>query len=106
MNEPLKLRDMSFYRDKFIYKVESGDTLFSLAEKFCSTVQAIVAENSLDGELERGQLIIIPKLKGVKRIVRPKEDVYDIADGDEKLAFEIMKKNEIRFVYVGQTIYV
>jgi len=45
-----------------IHTVKSGDTLFELAVKYGTTVEAIVAANSLDdpGRLQVGQRLIIP----------------------------------------------
>ena len=44
------------------YQVQPGDTVFSIARRFGTTVEAIVAANSLadPGEIEVGQVLVIP----------------------------------------------
>ena len=105
MNEKLKLTDVSGYKKRFVYKIESGDDIYSLAKKFHTTVAAIIADNALTTPPEKGELIVIEKIDGREYIVKPTDDINTISGGDNGRAFEILRKNKTDVIYAGQTLY-
>jgi murein DD-endopeptidase MepM/ murein hydrolase activator NlpD len=68
-------------RDQVIsYKVESGDTLSKIAERFSVTVDTIRWANNLtDDDLSVGQNIKIPPVSGIVHKVKEGETIYSIA---------------------------
>lgn len=105
MNENLKLTDVSGFKKRFVYKIESGDDLYSLAKRFHTTVAAIIADNALTAPPEKGELIVIERIDGKEYIVKPTDDIDTISRGDSGRAFEILRKNKTSVIYAGQTLY-
>ena len=105
MNENLKLTDVSGYKKRFVYKIERGDDIYSLAKRFHTTVAAIIADNALTMPPEKGELIVIEKIDGREYIVKPTDDINTISGGDSGRAFEILRKNKTDVIYAGQRIF-
>lgn len=68
-------------------KVKSGDTLFSLAQRFNTTVQAIVQANHLgniQAQIQIGQRLLIPIPSSISQIAAPLEApaVYHVGRGE------------------------
>jgi len=63
------------------YKVESGDTISTIAEKFGVSVDTIIWENDLKSvkEIKQGQALRILPVSGVLYKVKPGETIYTIA---------------------------
>jgi len=72
---------ISDVRDKIIeYKVQSGDTLSKVAEKFGVSVETIRWQNSLTKDsIKEGRILGILPVTGVSHKVRKGETVYSIA---------------------------
>ena len=85
----------------FSYVVQSGDTLFSLAQRFGVTVQAIMSANGLmTSQLTAGQTITIPAGSAVPgplvHIVQPGETLASIARRYNTTVWAIMSANGLR----------
>ena len=64
-----------------IYTVKSGDTLYSIAKKFDTTVDKIKSQNSLNADaLTVGQMLKIPSVISVTK--PSKTNVYTVEPGD------------------------
>ncbi|MBQ7373409.1 MAG: LysM peptidoglycan-binding domain-containing protein [Clostridia bacterium] len=105
MIDKVKLKNLSDVKTEFIYKVEKDETVFSLAEKFHTTVQVIVKINGLTDEIKCGQFILIERIDGEEYYVKPKDTILEIAKGDVQKKTEIIAKNRIDYLYVGQKLY-
>ena len=92
-----------------IYVVRSGDTLFSIADSYNTTVSRIAADNNIDPSL--------PLVTGQAIIIRYPKETYTVKDGDTVLsianefgvsATSIWQNNPIlggkNYIYPGQTI--
>ena len=101
-----KLTNLSDYQNGFVYRVENGDTLFSLAEKFHTTPSAIIFFNSLTNELQCGELVYIEKTDGRPYFVAPGDTLELIADKFGVQIDRILIKNKTDAIYVGQKIYI
>ena len=99
------LKSPSDFRESFIYKVEEGESLSDVAEKFHTTITVVISENCLTEEPTAGQYIVVTKIHGKKHVVMPKDDIFSLAGGDKNRMLEITSKNKIDELYVGQTIY-
>ena len=100
------MKTIADFKESFIYKVESGDSLSGIAEKFHTTENAIIKENCLTEEPTAGQYIVVTKISGRRYVVRPKDDLYSLAGGDRDKMLEITAKNRTDELYVGQIIYI
>ena len=102
----VKLKSLCEEKTLFVYKVESGETVFSLADKFHTTVEVIVKNNALTEDVKKGQFVIIERLDGEEYYVKPKDSVLKIANGNDEKKLQIIAKNKIEYLYVGQKLYI
>lgn len=106
MIDKLKLKKLSDVKSSFIYKVGKDETVFSLADKFHTTVEVIVKLNALNEPIKNGQYLLIEKIEGEEYYVKPTDTIFSIASCDAIKKTEIVAKNKIEFIYVGQKLYV
>ena len=95
------------YDDKkrFVYKVQKGETLRTIAQKFKTTKELIININSLTKEILEGEYIVVEIIEGQEYIVEPYDTIESIAQKFSVSAQNIMIKNKIDFIFVGQKIY-
>ncbi len=103
--ECILLSDFNFL-DEFYYKVQKGDSLSSLADKFHTTESVIIKNNRLSSDVKDGELIFITKIKGEKRVVMPYDSLEKLCDYDKVKIDEVVRKNMIDYLFVGQVIYI
>ena len=101
-----RLFDLSCAKNRFVYKVERNENISSIADKFHTTKEALIAINGISQEVSVGEFIIVQKIEGEKYIVKPTDNLLSIAHNDKNKVFEIMSKNKIDCVYTGQKIYI
>lgn len=78
------------YNKRIRYQVEKGDTLLTIADKYQSTIQEIIAYNSLEKEqLEAGQIIIIPVI-----YVWRTNTIYQMLKNEVYIGTLVQHKNE------------
>lgn len=98
------------------YIVQPGDTLYKIARKFNTTVQAILAVNNIPNPnlIYPGQLLEIPEEpvppeKGFYYIVQPGDTLYRIAQTYNVSLTELIRVNQIPppyTIYPGQRIFI
>ncbi len=88
---------------KFFYRVQSGDSVCSLSNKFSIPVSVIINLNGLKGEIEEGDLLYLEKLPTLTRRVMPEESVYYFSKKEK--ATKITAKNRCEYVYPFMQIY-
>ena len=81
VNQKLLVNDQKKDQSTNAYVVEKGDTLYSIAKKYSTTVSKIKELNNLKSDtLSIGQELIIPNSFDVKtHIVKPGDTLYSIA---------------------------
>lgn len=99
------------------YVVQPGDTLYSIAKRFNTTVEAIMAANNIQNPslIYPGQLIIIPGASdgtpptGFYYIVQPGDSLYKIAQKYNVPLRDLIAANAIQppyTIYPGQRILI
>lgn len=106
MNEKYKILKIEELNEKFVYRVEKGDTLHSVANKFHTTPQLLIDINFLTEEPLVGELLAVEAIDGDEYVVRPGDDLHSICGGDERRVEAVKLKNHTDFVFVGMKIVV
>ena len=77
-----------------IHTIKPGDTIYSLAKKYDTTVQKIIADNSLENteRLMPGQSIVI-NVESVKYKAEHGDSLYSIAKKYGTTVFHILASN-------------
>ena len=101
-----KLFNLSDFQDLFIYRVEEGDTLRSIGDKFHAAETALISLNALTQEVSVGDVLLVERTNGIPYIVKPGDSLESITNGDKNKIFEIVNKNKTDVIYVGQKIYI
>lgn len=72
--------------DYLVYTVKSGDTLYSIAQRYNTTVSTLVSLNNLSGTaLSVNQQLLIPKEEDIEIIVTPGKDISYIVKANDTL---------------------
>lgn len=99
------------------YIVQPGDSLYSIAQRYNTTVEAIMAVNQIidPSLIYPGQLINIPTAstpqpaEGFYYIVQPGDSLYQIANRYGVPLRELIRVNQISepyIIYPGQSIFI
>ncbi len=89
--------------NEFIYAVEEGDSLSSIANAFNTTENLIVFNNNLSSQIEVGQRLYIKRCSIIYTVL-PSDDLQKIADKFNKSKEEILRENKCNFIYPTQRI--
>ncbi|MCS7464419.1 LysM peptidoglycan-binding domain-containing protein [Paenibacillus doosanensis] len=91
------------------YVVQQGDSLYSIAQKFGTTVQALTEANRLASPaLDVGQIVNIPVPAPVTYTVKAGDTIYGIAKMFNTTAEAVMMLNRLTSsaLYIGQTLII
>lgn len=97
------------------YRVTSGDTVGSIAEKFGVTIDTVLWANDMDetDRIKPGQILNIPPVTGIVHAVKKGDTVYSVAKKYEAEAqaivdfpFNTFTNDETFALAVGQTIII
>ena len=106
MNKNVKIFDGSDAGGAFAYRFSAKDTLFGLAERFHTSVGAIIALNGLTEYPSAGEYILIERTEGAPHTVTPSESIRNVIDGHEAESAKIKIKNRTEYFYAGQKIFI
>lgn len=93
----------------FDYIVKLGDTLYSIANKYNTTVNEIKSLNNLNSNLLTvGQTLKLPKSENNTYIVKSGDNLYSIANRYNTTVDELKKKNNLssNLLTIGQVLIV
>lgn len=95
--------------ESFIYIVKKGDSLYSIAKMFGTTVDKIISFNNLsDVILDVGEELKIPSSGEITYVVQKGESLYSIAKKFNTTVDEIKRKNNLSnsLLSVGQKLLI
>ncbi|MBO5376524.1 MAG: LysM peptidoglycan-binding domain-containing protein [Bacilli bacterium] len=103
--------DFSIPNDSFVYIVQKGDSLYSIAKMFNTTVADIQSLNNLSNiNLSIGQELMIPmtNTNGTSYVVQKGESLYSIAKKFNTTVSELKRKNNLtsNLLSVGQELII
>lgn len=84
------------------YKVRKNQTLRAVAEAFSVPETRIAADNNLHGEIEEGQILVLPQDKGNLYVVRA-GDTKELLCGSKE---NYRRKNGTDAFYPGMKIWI
>ena len=92
--------------EKFFYRVNDGDSVFSVAERFNVSVTALIKQNNLSKEIEAGDLLYIETEPCTLYKVRPEDTALSVAKRFGTSEQKILSDNAVPYVFYGLTIKV
>lgn len=95
--------------DNFNYVVKLGDTLYSIANKYNTTVDEIKKLNNLTSNLLNvGQTLKIPSSSEITYVVKSGDNLYSIANKYNTTVDEIKRKNNLtsNLLSIGQILVI
>ena len=95
--------------NEFEYVVKVGDSLYSIANKYNTTVDEIKKINNLTSNLLTiGQILKLPKIENNTYIVKSGDNLYSIANKYNTTVDEIKKKNNLtsNLLTIGQVLII
>ena len=92
--------------EKFFYRVEEGDTILSLSEKFRMSACKIIKQNNLKKEISCGDILCIES--GGQRLykVNPFDTASSVAKKFNTTEEKILTDNGVEYIYYGLIICV
>lgn len=88
------------------YRVQQGDDLFKISTMFNIPTALIVAENNLKQEPEEGDILYIQVPDGNIYRVKPNDTALSIANNFGITESELLEKNKIPYVFVGEILII
>lgn len=96
-----RLKRENEYLKTCFHRVCERETLFSVAQLYDTTAHLIAVENELKGEIAAGDLLMITSIQGRKYTVKEGDTLKSISVINKISEEEILKKNQIKFIYNG-----
>ena len=90
--------------EKFFYRVQSNDTVFSLSEKFGVPPVKLIKDNGLSEEILEGDILYIERVTDRLYVVTPSDTLSSISQRFNVPAEKILLDNNIPYIFYGLTI--
>ena len=92
--------------EKFFYRVQAGDSVATLSQRFCVPLTLMVKDNNLKKPIRQGQVLVINSVKGRLYKVKPHQTIEQVAKQFNTDKQKIINDNGIDYLYYGLTILV
>ncbi len=90
---------------KFFYRVQEGDSVLSVSERFGTPVIKIISLNNLSREVETGDMILLEEDGGGTYTVQPNDSLECILEKFHICESEFIEKNgKVDYVFYGLKI--
>lgn len=86
---------------KIFYRVNLGDTILSVAERFNIPPTKIISDNNLTGEIEQGDMLYLESEQCTLYKVKPTDTLSSIAKKFKVSEQKILKDNGIEYIFCG-----
>lgn len=90
----------------FFYRVSSGETLLSVAQKTGLPAPLIIKTNRLKREICEGDLLFIEKPDGILYKVQPFDTIESVAEKFGVSENYLLEKNGVEYLFYGLTIII
>lgn len=91
---------------KFFYRVQAGDSVLSLAQKFNLSACKIIADNNLKKEISQGDLLLICKNSTCAYKVQPFETAESLSQKIGVSKEKLLKQNCVDYLFYGLVVTV
>ena len=88
---------------KFFYRVQQGDTLSFISQKFNAPIGRLIHINNLTKDVSAGDIILIEKVDNVY-LVKPLDTLESLSKRFNLSKQEILDKNNLEYIYCGLLI--
>lgn len=95
--------------EDIIYFVKAGDTLTTVAKKFCVSKEGLCYDNDINvqtEELKEGDILWVRRRNSAIHIVKPIETIESIALKYNVTIEHIKKLNNIENIFIGQRLII
>ena len=92
--------------EKFFYRVQAGDSVSTLSQRFCVPLTIIIKDNNLKKPIRQGQVLVINCTKGRLYKVKPHQTIEQVAKELNVDKQKIINDNGVDYLYYGLTILV
>ena len=89
--------------EKFFYRVQIGDTVLSICQRFNCSMGKLIFLNQLKGEISAGDILLIEREQNVY-MVKPSDTLEEIANKFCLSPEYILEKNHIPYIFSGLII--
>lgn len=89
-----------------IYFVKKGDSLSSIADKFCVDIISLRKDNDIVADVEEGDILWVKQKNDFYHVVKPTETLVSIAKKYGVTVEHIKKVNNIENVFIGQKLFI
>ena len=89
---------------KFFYRVEQGDGVLSVANKFNLSPTRLIKDNNLSDEIECGDMLYIESADCVLYTVKPTDTLEKISKRFNVGGQKILLDNSVPYIFCGLTI--
>ena len=84
----------------FFYRVQEGDCVISLSNRFCVPTRDLIEENALKGEIREGDVLFITPKDNAYPVL-PHETAKDVSEKFGIPADEVLKSNGVIYLFYG-----
>ncbi len=88
---------------KFFYRVQEGDSLNLIAQKFNAPIGRLIFNNNLTKEVSAGDIILIEQAENVY-LVKPLDTIESLAKKFNLAPQQILEKNHLEYIFFGLLI--
>ena len=90
---------------KFFYRVQKGESILAIANKFNGLVGKIICDNNLKKEIEEGDVILIESYENLYEFM-PTDTLSSISKKFGVNKQEILDKNHLPYLFFGLKILI
>lgn len=91
---------------KFFYRVNSGDTLVSVAEKFSLPITSLIKLNALSSDISEGDLLYVESTEQTLYRVKPFDTAESLGEKFGVPPEKILSDNGVPYLFYGLLIII